>query len=135
MDSMWMLYWITRAINLREMAGGGFWMCLFGLAFLVAIRAMAISDGTEFSKFAVWGFGILTLILSSLTIFFGLSFLLMPTKQEAAVIVAGGAVVEAAKSETAQRLASKSVTILENSLDNILGTQAVEKAKREINGK
>ncbi|MNY60861.1 hypothetical protein D3C86_1974710 [compost metagenome] len=96
---------------------------------------MAISDGTEFSKFAVWGFGILTLILSSLTIFFGLSFLLMPTKQEAAVIVAGGAVVEAAKSETAQRLASKSVTILENSLDNILGTQAVEKAKREINGK
>lgn len=131
MDSMWMLYWITRAINLRDMAGGGFWACVIGLGFLAFVRDIALSEQDTVSKFEVWSFGILVAFFTSMTLFFGACFIFMPTKEEAAVIVAGGAVVEAAKSETAQRLASKSVTILENSLDNILGKQALEKAKQE----
>ena len=44
----------------------------------------------------------------------------VPTKKEAMFIIAGTGVIEAAKSETAQRLAGKSVDIVEKYLDNLI---------------
>lgn len=62
----------------------------------------------------------------------GLLFTFTPTKEEAAFIIAGGAVVAAAQSDAGQRIASKSVAVLEGSLDNILGKEAVQKAQLDV---
>lgn len=127
MDSMWMLYWITRAITLKDVSGG-LWaasICIGLISILVYVASFSERNSDGFRKLI----GKVFAVNACFFIFAGVSYIMCPTKEEAAVIVAGGAVVEAAKSETAQRLAGKSVMILENSLDNILGKQAIEKAK------
>lgn len=45
---------------------------------------------------------------------------LVPTQKDAALILAGSAVIDVAKSETAGRLASKSVQLIEQTLDGYL---------------
>lgn len=48
-------------------------------------------------------------------------------KMEGMVLVASGAVIEAAKTETAQRIAGKSVLVVEKALDELLADKPKEK--------
>ena len=54
----------------------------------------------------------------------GVCMVLVPTKKDAALILAGWGVIEIARSETAGRLASKSVQIIEQTLDGYLKPKA-----------
>lgn len=51
---------------------------------------------------------------------------LIPTQKDAALILAGYGVIEIAKSETAGRLASKSVQLIEQTLDGYLKKDAAK---------
>jgi Na+/phosphate symporter len=51
---------------------------------------------------------------------FGAVKVFIPTQSDAALILAGSAVIDVAKSETAGRLASKSVQLIEQTLDGYL---------------
>jgi hypothetical protein len=46
--------------------------------------------------------------------------LIIPTQKQAAIILAGSAIIDVAKSETAGRLASKSVQLIEQTIDGYL---------------
>ena len=50
-----------------------------------------------------------------------------PTTKQGMVLVASGAVIEAAKTETAQRIAGKSVLVVEKALDEMLADKQKEK--------
>lgn len=50
-----------------------------------------------------------------------------PTTKQGMVLVASGAVIEAAKTETAQRIAGKSVLVVEKALDELLADKPKEK--------
>ena len=50
----------------------------------------------------------------------GILWGLIPSKSDVGIILAGTAVIEAAKSETAGRLASKSVQLIEQTLDGLI---------------
>ena len=50
-----------------------------------------------------------------------------PTTKQGMVLVASGAVIEAAKTETAQRIAGKSVDVVEKALDELLADKPKEK--------
>ena len=55
------------------------------------------------------------------------SLLFIPTTKQGMVLVASGAVIEAAKTETAQRIAGKSVLVVEKALDELLAGEPKEK--------
>jgi hypothetical protein len=131
---MWELYWLTRFINIHDGAGT-VWGVLMGAlgigTFLSIVTCIDVRDGEKSAHVYKWlkrtylTFGIPWLIASLLYTF-------TPTKEEAAFIVAGGAVVAAAQSDAGQRIASKSVAVLEGSLDTILGKEAVAKAQLDV---
>ena len=50
-----------------------------------------------------------------------------PTTKQGMVLVASGAVIEAAKTETAQRIAGKSVAVVEKALDELLADKKEKK--------
>ena len=50
-----------------------------------------------------------------------------PTTKQGMVLVASGAVIEAAKAETAQRIAGKSVAVVEKALDELLADEKEKK--------
>ena len=50
----------------------------------------------------------------------GIGAIAVPTQKEAAIILAGYGILEVAKSESAQRLAGKSVELIEQTLDGYL---------------
>ncbi len=52
---------------------------------------------------------------------------IIPTTKQGMVLVASGAVIEAAKTETAQRIAGKSVLVVEKALDELLADKPKEK--------
>ena len=52
---------------------------------------------------------------------------IIPTTKQGMVLVASGAVIEAAKTETAQRIAGKSVLVVEKALDELLADNPKEK--------
>ena len=52
---------------------------------------------------------------------------IIPTTKQGMVLVASGAVIEAAKTETAQRIAGKSVLVVEKALDELLDDKPKEK--------
>jgi hypothetical protein len=133
---MWELYWLTRVINIHDGAGV-VWVILLavmGLTSFIALMSTVEVSGDASAHFYKWEkrilltFGIPWIIASLLYTF-------TPTKEEAAFIVAGGAVVAAAQSDAGQRIASKSVAVLEGSLDNILGKEAVQKAQLDVEKK
>lgn len=56
--------------------------------------------------------------------FIALPFLVLtPSQKDAAIILGGWAVLQAAKTDTAQRLASKSVQLIESTLDKYLAKE------------
>ena len=52
---------------------------------------------------------------------------IIPTTKQGMVLVASGAVIEAAKTEAAQRIAGKSVLVVEKALDELLADKPKEK--------
>ena len=52
---------------------------------------------------------------------------IIPTTKQGMVLIASGAVIEAAKTETAQRIAGKSVLVVEKALDELLADKPKEK--------
>ena len=55
------------------------------------------------------------------------SLLFLPTTKQGMVLVASGAVIEATKTETAQRIAGKSVAVVEKALDELLADKKEKK--------
>ena len=55
------------------------------------------------------------------------SLLFIPTTKQGMVLIASGAVIEAAKTETAQCIAGKSVLVVEKALDELLADKPKEK--------
>ena len=53
----------------------------------------------------------------------------IPTQKDAMFILAGTGVIQAAKTDTAQRLAGKSVAVIEKALDDYLKQTTKEKSK------
>lgn len=124
------LYWLTRFIYMHDVFGGLFVVSSVGLFFATIIFVISeASDEGHWIMRSLWG------IIMFLWVFSGLVNVFTPTKEEAAFIVAGGAVVAAAQSDSGQRIASKSVAVLEGSLDNILGKEAVAKAQLDVEKK
>jgi hypothetical protein len=135
--TMWELYWLTRVISIHD-GSGTLWGVLLGALIIstagILMSCIDIDDGKASAHFWKWikraylTFGIPFIICSLLYTF-------TPTKEEAAFIVAGGAVVAAAQSDAGHRLADKSVAVLEGSLDTILGKEAVAKAQLDVQKK
>lgn len=123
------LYWLTRLIYMHDVFGGLFIFACFAAVFGTIVFLIVEYDTTIEKKGVIrglWGFIMFLWVLS------GLVNVFTPTKEEAAFIVAGGAVVAAAQSDAGQRIASKSVAVLEGSLDTILGKEAVAKAQLDV---
>lgn len=134
-SAMWQLYWLTRVIDIHDGAGiiWGITLAVIGLGTLIVLMSSIESydSGAHIQKWmkrVLLTFGIPWLIA-------GLAYTFTPDKNEAAFIVAGGAVVAAAQSDAGQKIAQKSVAVLEGSLDNILGAEAVKKAQIDVEKK
>lgn len=131
-NTMWELYWLTRVINIHDISQVFMIVSTISIPCTALFCAMAASDrGTPEGSFTKW-FKLWCKILVPIFAGSTLIFAFTPTKEEAAFIVAGGAVVAAAQSDAGQRIASKSVAVLEGSLDTILGKEAVAKAQLDV---
>jgi len=113
MESLWILYWITRLDTLIQTLS---WVQgLAGALFLALGFLRIVSSDLEVEEKALakkWMPVFATVfILTSATKPF------IPSKEDAMLIAAGVGITEAVKSETAQRLASKSVAVVEKWLD------------------
>lgn len=132
MEHFWTLYWITRLDSLGTLFVILASVSTFGAAFCVMSY---IDSGKDFYKEAdeqarktCKRYGIL---FAFLVLTFSTAKALMPSKEDAYFIAAGVGITEAVKSETAQRLASKSVGIIENWLDKQAKTDDNEQVKQE----
>jgi hypothetical protein len=132
-NAMWELYWLTRMISLNSVAGP---VALAGFFSLMGVGGIHYLAGCEGANKVYISRG-LKLMAGAIATFliFGAMYVFTPDKNEAAFIVAGGAVVAAAQSDAGQKIAQKSVAVLEGSLDNILGKEAVEKAQIDVERK
>lgn len=133
--AMWQLYWLTRVIDIHDGAGT-IWGILMGAIILGSIISLvsAIDSKTPGQHIKVWLTRVY-LVFGIPWVLAGLAYTFTPDKNEAAFIVAGGAVVAAAQSDAGQKIAQKSVAVLEGSLDNILGKEAVQKAQIDVEKK
>lgn len=118
MNEIFLLYLFTRlgAIQTILFIGAVFSsVALFSLGIMLMATAASNYHKEEhaFSKRAI-KYPITTLSIC------GLLLLIVPSQKDAMFIVAGAGVLEAAKTETAQRLASKSVQVIEGFIDNYL---------------
>ena len=130
------LYWLTRLIYMHDVFGDVFgWTCaLGGIGTVILVLTELGAEDKDLNNKrwilrTIWGIMLFLWVLSGLVTVF------TPTKEEAAFIVAGGAVVAAAQSDAGHRLADKSVAVLEGSLDTILGKEAVAKAQLDVQKK
>lgn len=129
-STMWELYWATRLIYMHDVFGN-----MFAVTCFVGLVVGFILVMSELCGEPHWMIRTLAVIVTFVWALSGLINVFTPTKEEAAFIVAGGAVVAAAQSDAGQRIASKSVAVLEGSLDTILGAEAVKKAKLDLEKK
>ena len=67
--------------------------------------------------------------LTAVWLFAVLCTVVIPTQKDAMFILAGTGVIQAAKTDTAQRLAGKSVAVIEKALDDYLKQTTKEKSK------
>jgi hypothetical protein len=132
-STMWELYWLTRVINIHDCSGiiWGLLLCTMIIGTLATLISSIDSGKGHVEKWL----GRVGIFLGIPWLLVGLLFVFTPTKEEAAFIVAGGAVVMAAQSDAGQKIAQKSVAVLEGSLDNILGKEAVAKAQLDVEKK
>lgn len=109
MDNLWMLYWVTRLDSINNLFTGLLTVG-FGIGFMNLIVGTMLYSEDGMPKWlyvSIW-------CLSVFMIVFGaIGKTLVPTKEDAYVIAAGVAVTEVAQSESAKRIASKSVSVIE----------------------
>lgn len=132
---MWELYWLTRVINIHDSM-----VVIWGILLAAFIASTFISlvsaiDSDEPKAHINYWMKRVLLVIGIPWLIAGIVYTFTPTKEEAAFIIAGGAVVAAAQSDAGQRIASKSVAVLEGSLDTILGKEAVAKAQLDVEKK
>jgi hypothetical protein len=134
-NTMWELYWLTRIINIHD-GSGVVWGILMGaLCIFTALTLLTAIDCHEAGEHIRYWMKRVLLIFGIPWLIASVVYTFTPTKEEAAFIVAGGAVVAAAQSDAGQKIAQKSVAVLEGSLDNILGKEAVQKAQIDVEKK
>lgn len=132
MDNFWILYWITRLDSLGALfvfLATVFAFGAFGCAVVYGCEAGSIYSKPNQCTLKTskrWG-----VIFVLLALVFSTAKALLPSKEDAYFIAAGVGITEAVKSETAQRLASKSVSVIENWLDKQGKTGDNEQAKQE----
>ena len=132
MEHFWTLYWITRLDSL-----GTLFLILAVVSTLgVGVRVMNYIDCGEGPYRKADETGMKTwkrygMFFAFLMLTFSTAKALMPSKEDAYFIAAGVGITEAVKSETAQRIASKSVGIIEQWLDKQSKTIDNEQAKQE----
>lgn len=134
MEHFWTLYWITRLDSLGILFV--FLAVVFALFTAVCAVIYGCEAGSVYSKpnqstlktSKRWG-----VIFVLVALLFSIAKALLPSKEDAYFIAAGVGITEAVKSETAQRLASKSVGIIENWLDKQAKTDDNEQVKQEEN--
>lgn len=116
MNDLFLLYLLTRLNEIKcvlstvSLTAG---VIFGGVALMYGITAMAGDhDVSDKAKTAMWIWKplVASLLLNTL----------LPTQQDVMFIAGGSAVLEAAKSDTAQRVASKSVQVVEKYLDGVL---------------
>ena len=114
MNEFFFLYLLTRLNGVLFMAGAT--VLCFGVAFLFGFISWTTEYGQEYKD------SILATVMnkSYILIMAILVIVLVPNQKEAAFIIAGTGVIEAARTDTAQRLAGKSVQVVEQYLDEIL---------------
>lgn len=119
MNELFLLYLLTRLNEVKELIAFCvlvYLIFVFGVGFFMFIR-YAVDDeiGEPFKKsmypiLGMWKIMLLCTVINAL----------IPNKESAMFIIAGTGVIEAAKSDTAQRLANKSVNVVEKYLDEML---------------
>lgn len=117
MDSLWMLYWITRLDAIIATLGVFQFFLLIAsvVSCVIAGSIMLAGNGKEkFEPKWMKSFAIMCIVFLS---FVSVLKALVPTKQDAMFIAAGWAVTELVQSESAKRIASKSVGVVESWLD------------------
>lgn len=110
MSEIWWLYLLTRLDNISCMLT--LFLIIGGIAYAVFIFVWVCEGRPDEYKGLVplWKmFAITTVFIT-----------LIPNKNDVAFILAGTGIIETAKSDTAQRLAGKSVSIFEKYLDELL---------------
>lgn len=120
MDSIWLLYWITRFDDIKDMLGGfQFVTGLFSLLSLGAFIIMycnekeigdSVKTPLKYTK-GCFVFCLISVVMLSIT------KNLIPSKEDALMIAGGVVLTEIVQSEAAGRIASKSVLVVENWLD------------------
>lgn len=115
MNEIWWLYLLTRLDNIQALCiiillcGG----IPYGILLMFYVCESGSSYGNEepFKQY-IWFWKPLAFVVVLLT--------LIPSKNDVAFILAGTGIIETAKSDTAQRLAGKSVNVFEKYLDELL---------------
>lgn len=132
MEHFWTLYWITRLDSVGDL------FVLLAILSLIGASVSAINyyDNTsgyytEPNTQAAKAWKRYGVFFTFLVLIFSTAKALMPSKEDAYFIAAGVGITEAVKSETAQRLASKSVGVIEQWLDKQSKTDDNERAKQE----
>jgi len=112
-----------------------FWLYLFtrldAIQALLQIASMLGGFGVGAAWFAVfidrWNGPVKS--LTAVWVCVVMLFVMIPTQKDAMFILAGTGVIQAAKTDTAQRLAGKSVAVIEKALDDYLKQTTKEKSK------
>lgn len=123
------LYLFTRLDNIKEfsVAGTVITAAIFAVAFAGTLfndpeREYEKADHDKCKRIAdkvKWWLMTFVMVL-----------ILVPSQKAAMFIVAGTGVVEAAKTDTAQRIAGKSVSVVEKYLDDMLAEQTKKDEKK-----
>lgn len=117
MSEIFWLYLLTRLDSIRALCailiiGGGIPYVVFFIFYVVeSSSSYGGEDGEEVKPF-IW--------LWKPLAFLALFITLLPDKNDVAFILAGTGIIEASRTDTAQRLAGKSVTVFEKYLDELL---------------
>lgn len=126
MDYIWLLWLITRLDEIKNFVGGFGSFCAIAMIVCVAVWFFAsvvlpdINNGQtkEQENASKKSLNFIYLFIT-LMVLSQLVKALIPSKEDALYIAGGAAVIEAAQSDTAKRLASKSVKVVEDYLDKI----------------
>lgn len=127
MTDFWTLYWLTRLDNINSLLGLFPIYLSFFLVFIIIMRFPVLDccDSVNKEKYTKQ-FNLGTTLVLIFLVLFSILHALVPTTKEAAFIWGGSAVLEAAKSDSAKRIASKSVAVVEKYLDDLIKEEKKE---------
>ena len=113
MDSIWLLYWITRLDAIGSVFEATAAVCCMGLIVNLALGTPLMQEGSISKKL----YKTIFCSLGALLVISVMGKTLTPSKEDALMIAGGVVLTEIVQSEAAGRIASKSVLVVENWLD------------------